>query len=80
MTLIKSLVFLKVGYRNSNTAIRKVSILRMHFFPILEKMLLADDKKEVCGAILTDLSKAFSCISCSLLTATLHVYGLIEMC
>ena len=30
---------------------------------MVEKMLLARDKEEVCGAILTDLSKAFDCIS-----------------
>ena len=30
---------------------------------MVEKMLLARGKEEVCGAILTDLSKAFDCIS-----------------
>ena len=40
-----------------------------------EKILLARDKKEVCGAILTDLSKAFDCISHGLLIAKLNAYG-----
>ena len=39
-------------------------------------MLLVRDKKEVCGAILTDLSKAFDCISHDLLVAKLHACGL----
>ena len=36
---------------------------------MVEKMLLALDKKEVCGAILTYLSKAFDCINHDLLVA-----------
>ena len=42
---------------------------------MVEKMLLACDKKEVCEAILTDLSKAFGCISHDLLIAKLNAYG-----
>ena len=42
---------------------------------MVEKMLLARDKKEVLGAILTDLSRAFECISHDLLIAKLNVYG-----
>ena len=45
------------------------------FLSMVEKMLLARDKKEVCGAILTDLSKAFDCISHDLLIAKLNAYG-----
>ena len=44
------------------------------FLSMVEKMLLARDKKEVCGAILTDLSKAFDCISHDLLIAKLNAY------
>ena len=38
---------------------------------MVEKMLLACDK-EVCGAILTDLLKAFDCISHNMLVAKLN--------
>ena len=42
---------------------------------MVEKMLLARDKKLVFGAILTDLSKAFDCISHDLVIAKLSAYG-----
>ena len=45
------------------------------FLSMVEKMLLARDKKEVCGEILTDLSKTFDCISHELLIAKLNGYG-----
>ena len=32
-------------------------------------------KEKYCGALLTDLSKAFDCLSHELLTAKLHAYG-----
>ena len=41
---------------------------------MVEKMRLARDKKEFCGTILTDLSKAFDCISHHLLIAKLNAY------
>ena len=43
---------------------------------IVEKMLLARDKKEVCEAILTDVSKALDCTSHDVLIAKLNAYGL----
>ena len=42
---------------------------------MVEKMLLARDKKEICGTILIDLSKAFDCISHDLLIAKSNAYG-----
>ena len=36
---------------------------------MVEKMVIARDKKEPCGAVLTDLSKAFDYISHDLLIA-----------
>ena len=41
---------------------------------MIEKMLLAREKKEVREAILTDLSNAFDCISHDLLIAKLNAY------
>ena len=49
--------------------------LRNALFSMTEKMLLARDKREVCRAILTDLSKSFDCISHDLLIAKLNAYG-----
>ena len=42
---------------------------------MVEKMLIARDKNKVFGAILTDLSKAFDCISHDLLIAILNAHG-----
>ena len=42
---------------------------------LVEKMLLPRHKKEVCGAILTDLSRVFDCISHDLLIAKLDAHG-----
>ena len=44
------------------------------FLSMVEKMLLAHGKKEVCGAILTNLSKASDCIIRDLLIAKLNAY------
>ena len=54
---------------------RKGSNIQNRLLSMVEKMLLAGDKKEVFGAILTDLSKAFDCISHDLLTDKLNAYG-----
>ena len=40
-----------------------------------EKMKASRDKKQFCGAILTELSKAFDCICHDLLIAKLNAYG-----
>ena len=43
---------------------------------ILEKWKKALDNKEIFGALLIDLSKAFDCLNYELLIAKLHAYGL----
>ena len=43
---------------------------------MIDKWKKAIDRNKVFGAILTDFSKAFDCISHDLLIAKLHVYGL----
>ena len=42
---------------------------------MIEKWRQSLDKKKVCGALLTDLSKAFDCLPHDLLIAKLHAYG-----
>ena len=58
--------FLKINLLEINVDFVRVSMV--------EKMLLARHKKEVCGAILTGLSKAFDCISQDLLIVKLNAY------
>ena len=42
---------------------------------MLETWKRSIDKSNVFGALLTDLSKAFDCLDCELLTAKLNPYG-----
>ena len=45
------------------------------YLSMLEKWKSAVDKEKYFGALLTDLSKAFGCISHELILAKLHAYG-----
>ena len=59
--MIRSMFFLKISFRDINADFVKGFNTQNALLSIVEKMLLARDKKEVCGVILTYLSKAFNC-------------------
>ena len=42
---------------------------------LLEKWKTCVDQKQICGALLTDLSKAFDCLPHDLIIAKLNAYG-----
>ena len=42
---------------------------------LLEKWKTRVDQKQICGALLTDLSKAFDCLPHDLIIAKLNAYG-----
>ena len=68
--MIRSMIFLKIFFLDINVGFSTQNSLRF----MVEKMLLACDKTEVCGAILTDLPKVLGCISHDLLIAKLNAY------
>ena len=73
--MIRSMIFFENKFSRYQCGCRKCFNTQNVLLSMVEKMQLARDKKEVCGAILTDLSKAFDCISYDLLIAKLNAYG-----
>ena len=85
----KSTSYTKKDYRKDKSNYRSIIILSnvsnvsMRFsqglhdalLSLVETMVLARDKKQVCGAILTDLLKAFDFVSHDLVIAKLNAYG-----
>ena len=56
-------------------ALRKGYSTQQCLIAMLEKWRSAVDNKKTFGVLLTDLSKAFDCLSHELLLAKLHAYG-----
>ena len=67
--------FFENGFSRYQCGFRKGSNIQNALLSMVEKVLLAGDKKEFFGAILTDLSKAFDCISYDVLIDKLNAYG-----
>ena len=58
-----------------NAVFIKALILNISLLVMIEKMRASRDNKQICAAILTDLSKAFDCVCYDLLIAKLNAYG-----
>ena len=62
-------------FSKSQCGFRKGFIAQHCLVSMLEKWKSATDNKKSFGALLTDLSKAFDCLSHDLLIAKLNAYG-----
>ena len=71
----KYLTFLVISYPLIYVAFEKGYGPQYAIIPFLEKCKISLDRNGSCGALLTDLSKAFDCLNHNLLIAKLHAYG-----
>ena len=67
--MIKTTIFFESKFSRYQYGFSKNFNTQNVLLSIVEKMLLARDKREVCGVISTDLSKTFDYISHDLLVA-----------
>ena len=72
--MINSMIFLKINFLDINADFVRVSFIQNALLTMVKKMLLSRDKKDVCGAILTDFPKAFDSISHGQLITKLNAF------
>lgn len=67
--------FIENGFSKYQCGFRKGFNIQNVLLSMVEKMQLALNERDVCGAIFTDLSKAFDFISHDLIITQLNAYG-----